>query len=160
MNNLLLFFVENFLSKKNIKSLKNLITPFCFLDLQKKIENELKDNSKNFKYLITIILVIFSFNNIFAQNFVDESLAKIVGTNFISNNTSKSQPDLKLVHTETDGNNEANLYIYNINDGGFVIVSASRNVKPILAYSFENNFNDDGLGHAEYFINNFGSSKF
>lgn len=110
---------------------------------------------KNFKYLITIILVIFSFNNIFAQNFVDESLAKIVGTNFISNNTSKSQPDLKLVHTETDGNNEANLYIYNINDGGFVIVSASRNVKPILAYSFENNFNDDGLGHAEYFINNY-----
>jgi len=48
------FFVENFLSKKNIKSLKNLITPFCFLDLQKKIENELKDNSKNFKYLILI----------------------------------------------------------------------------------------------------------
>ena len=110
---------------------------------------------KNFKRLIAIILVIFSFNNIFAQNFVDESLAKIVGTNFISNNTSKSQPDLKLVHTETDGNNEANLYIYNINDGGFVIVSASRNVNPILAYSFENNFNDDGLGHAEYFINNY-----
>ena len=110
---------------------------------------------KNFKRLIAIILVIFSFNNIFAQNFVDESLAKIVGTNFISNNTSKSQPDLKLVHTETDGNNEANLYIYNINEGGFVIVSASRNVKPILAYSFENNFNNDGLGHAEYFINNY-----
>ena len=110
---------------------------------------------KNFKYLITIILVIFSFNNIFAQNFVDESLAKIVGSNFISSNTSKSQPDLKLIHTETDNNNEANLYIFNINEGGFVIIAASRNVKPILAYSFENSFNDDGLGNAEYFINNY-----
>ena len=110
---------------------------------------------KNFKCLVTVILAIFSFNNIFAQNFVNESLAKIVGSNFISSNTSKTQPDLKLVHTETDDKNEANLYIYNVNEGGFVIVSASRNVKPILAYSFENNFNDDGLGHAEYFINNY-----
>ena len=108
---------------------------------------------KNFKCIIAIILAIFSFNNIFAQNFVNESLAKIIGTNFITNNTSKSQPDLKLIHTEIDDNNEANLYIFNIDEGGFVIVSASKNVKPILAYSFENNFNDDGLGNAEYFIN-------
>lgn len=110
---------------------------------------------KNFKYLITIILVLLSFNNIFAQNFANESLARIIGSNFISNNSSKSQPDLKLVHTETDENNEANLYIFNINEGGFVIVSASKKVRPILAYSFESNFNDEGLGNAEYFINNY-----
>ena len=110
---------------------------------------------KYFKRLIAIILAIFSFNNIFAQNFVDEFLAKNVGTNFISNNSSKSQPDLKLVRTETNDNNEANLYIFNISEGGFVIVSASKKVMPILAYSFENNFNDDGLGNAEYFINNY-----
>ena len=110
---------------------------------------------KNFKCIIAIILAIFSFNNIFAQNFVNESLAKIIGTNFITNSTSKSQPDLKLIHTEADDNNEANLYIFNIDEGGFVIVSASKKVRPILAYSFENNFNDDGLGNAEYFINNY-----
>lgn len=110
---------------------------------------------KNFKYLVALILTIFSFNNIFAQNFVSESQARIVGINFISSNTSKSSPDLRLVHIETDDNNEANLYIFNIDEDGFVIVSASRNVKPILAYSFESEFNDDSLGNAEYFINNY-----
>ena len=60
-----------------------------------------------------------------------------------------------MIHTETDENSEANLYIFNIDSGGFVIISASKKVTPILAYSFENNFNTDGLGNAEYFINNY-----
>ena len=71
------------------------------------------------------------------------------------NYSSKQNPKLDMIHTETDENSEANLYIFNIDSGGFVIISASKKVTPILAYSFENNFNTDGLGNAEYFINNY-----
>lgn len=110
--------------------------------------------NKALKYVIAIILATL-LSGLSAQNFVDETFAKKIATKFITGNSSKQNPKLDMIHTETDENSEANLYIFNIDSGGFVIISASKKVTPILAYSFENNFNTDGLGNAEYFINNY-----
>lgn len=106
-----------------------------------------------FRHIILIVTIILAQNGIIAQNFVSESLARKVGSNFVSYNSSKTQPTLNLIHTEIGSNNEANLYIFNIDDSGFVIVSASKNVRPILAYSFDNVIEAESLGNAEYFIN-------
>ncbi len=106
-----------------------------------------------FRHIILIVTIILAQNGIIAQNFVSESLARKVGSNFVSYNSSKTQPTLNLVHTEIGSNNEANLYIFNIDDRGFVIVSASKNIRPILAYSFNNVIEAESLGNAGYFIN-------
>lgn len=108
---------------------------------------------KKTKLIISIFIIILSFNNIIAQDFVNESEAKKIGTNFVSINSQKNDPELDLVYTITDKNLEANLYIFNIKESGFVIVSATKKERPILAYSFDNNFNDENYGNAEYFIN-------
>lgn len=110
--------------------------------------------NKSLKFIIAVIFATL-LGGLPAQNFVNETLAKKIATNFITGNSSKQNPKLYMIHTETDGKSEANLYIFNIDSGGFVIISASKKVMPVLAYSFDNNFNTDGLGNAEYFINNY-----
>ena len=106
---------------------------------------------------ILLLIIIFSYNGN-AQNIVDEQLANNVGTNFVSNNTNKSNPVLSLIHTEFGTDNEANLYIFNIEGGGFVIVSASKESKPILAYSFKNSFGEEIPSTTSYFINNYNNT--
>lgn len=111
-----------------------------------------------FKFIFTLLLIIIFSSNSNAQNIVDEQLANKVGTNFISNNTNRSNPVLNLIHTELGTDNQANLYIFNIEGGGFVIVSASKESKPILAYSFKNNFGEEIPSAATYFINNYNNT--
>ena len=84
----------------------------------------------NKNYFIRLIIVIFglslTINVANAQNFVNESFAKKIGENFISNKTKSDNPQLNLFHVEKGSDNQANLYIYNVEGGGFVIVSASK----------------------------------
>ena len=47
---------------------------------------------------------------------------------------------LTLQHTETDENGEPLFYRFQLNDQGFVIVSASEYYHPVLAFSYESNF--------------------
>lgn len=112
----------------------------------------------NFRIIVAIIVVICSINNVSSQNFVSEDMAKKVGHNFISHNSDKSQAVLNLVNVQKGRDNQPNIYIFDIEDGGFVIVSASKKVRPILAYSFENNFGNEIPQTTSYFINNYNES--
>lgn len=110
---------------------------------------------KNYlKIVLTTIIIVLSIS-VNAQYNVDLSSAQKIGCNFISNNSTKSNPVLQLMHTEIGTDNTPNLYIFDIKDGGFVIISASKAVQPILAYSFDNNFGNEISNGADYFINNY-----
>lgn len=107
------------------------------------------------KIIAAILIIICSINNSFSQNFISESDAKKIGTNFVSHNSAKSKPKLNLVNIQNGSDNQPNMYIFDIEDGGFVIISASKKVKPILAYSFENNFGNEIHHTVTYFINQY-----
>ena len=115
-----------------------------------------KMNKKYFhKVIVTIAALLFSVNVIFAQDFVNESFAKQIGANFIANKMGKADVRLNLFHTENGVDGQANLYIYNVEGGGFVIVSASKYMKPVLAYSLSNSYDGEIPETAWYFINNY-----
>jgi hypothetical protein len=52
--------------------------------------------------------------------------------------------NITSVFTEYD-NSVPVYYVFNINDNGFIIVSADDNATPVLGYSYESNFKSDGL---------------
>ena len=108
-----------------------------------------------FRLIIVILGLSLTINVAEAQNFVNESFAKKIGENFISNKTKADNPQLNLFHVEKGADNQANLYIYNVEGGGFVIVSASKYVKPVLAYSLRNSYNGEIPEPAWYFIGNY-----
>ena len=113
-------------------------------------------NKKYFlRYILAVVLISFLMNDIFAQSFVNESFAKQIGTNFIANKAGRADVSLNLFHTENGIDGQPNLYIYNVDGGGFVIVSASRNVKPVLAYSTEHSYEGEIPEPAWYFIKNY-----
>ena len=115
-----------------------------------------KMNKKYFlKVLLTLVAIIVSANGMFAQSFVNESLAKKIGANFISNKMRNDNVQLSLFHTENGADGQPNIYIFNVEGGGFVIVSASKNVKPVLAYSLRNSYIGEIPETAWYFINNY-----
>ena len=113
--------------------------------------------SKNyfFKLILALVAISFLMNDLSAQNFVNESFAKNIGANFISNKTRGEKSQLNLFHIEKGDDGQPNLYIYNVEGGGFVIVSASRNMKPVLAYSVRNSYDGEIPEPAWYFINNY-----
>lgn len=94
-------------------------------------------------------------NGVIAQSFVNESVAKQIGANFISNKAGKADVQLNLFHTENGVDGQPNLYIYNVEGGGFVIVSASKNMKPVLAYSVRHSYEGEIPETARYFIDNY-----
>ena len=111
---------------------------------------------KYFCVLILTLFVIFCpICTIVAQSFVNESLAEEIGATFLSKKSRNENPKLILFHTENGSDGQANLYIFNVEGGGFVIVSASKNVKPILAYSVEHSYDGEIPETARYFIDNY-----
>ena len=107
------------------------------------------------RLVLTCVALSFMMNCIVAQSFVDEAFAKKIGANFISNKAGKNDVRLSLFHTENGADGQPNLYIYNVDGGGFVIVSASKNMKPVLAYSLRNGYEGEIPETAWYFINNY-----
>lgn len=94
------------------------------------------------KNLLLIILCCL-FSVTFAGNVVPVQDAKTVCKNYL-NAVQKSHhfelSDFTLQHTEYDENGEAVYYRFSISGKGFVIVSASEMVTPVLAYSTESDF--------------------
>ncbi|MDD3876031.1 MAG: C10 family peptidase [Bacteroidales bacterium] len=78
-----------------------------------------------------------------ASNFVFEQLInELVTTDF-------QETDLALIKTFTnDLNNKPLMYVFSLNDVGFIIISADDNAYPVLGFSFENYFNKDNLAPA------------
>ncbi len=110
------------------------------------------------KIFFALVAVLFSANGLFAQSFVNESFAKEIGKNFISNKSGRANAELTLFHTEKGSDNQPCLYIFNVENGGFVIVSASRNMRPVLAYSIRHSYDGEIPGTAMYFIDNYRKS--
>lgn len=102
------------------------------------------------KRTFLLITILLAFNSLFA-NPVDVKRAKEFGHKFVKANfEQKENHTLDLVYTMTAESGEACFYVFNVSDYGFVMVSATDVVRPILGYSedgiFETNNIAPGLG--------------
>lgn len=78
-----------------------------------------------------------------AQNLVSEKQAALVCQRFVNEkqlNQSNAQAQVKLQEVVNDEEGMTCLYHFSIGDKGFVVVSASQKVLPVLAYSFDEDF--------------------
>lgn len=95
------------------------------------------------KKTLALVLSLFVFAQVFATEVVPVENARKASKNFLSARyTSLSDiklTDLTLKHTELNENGEPVYYHFQIKDRGFVLVSATDMVTPILAYSIESN---------------------
>lgn len=99
-------------------------------------------------FLLTSMFVMFLFTNIFAQN-VSVDKAKKIGESFVKESTSmgkvRSSINASHSHTFTSRDGMPSLYVFNVDGGGFVVVSAEDRVKPILAYSEKGSFDASNM---------------
>jgi hypothetical protein len=87
------------------------------------------------KLLTLVIAVVLGMSALFA-NPVDVNTAKSLGQKFVQANFEKTmRAGLDLYYTVTSDNGQPCVYVFNIGNEGFVMVAASDNVRPILAYS-------------------------
>ena len=73
---------------------------------------------------------------------VDVNVAQLVGKQFVAYtfDNLRQDPDLQLVYTGVADRGEACFYVFNVDDRGFVIVSADDRFRPITGYSDEGVF--------------------
>ena len=115
-----------------------------------------KMNKKYFNRVLSALVAMFLVTSAaVAQDIVNEPFAKQIGANFISRKAQKSNPELNLIHVENGADGQPNLYIFNVEGGGFVIVSASKNVRPVLAYSVKHSYEGEIPEPAWYFIDGY-----
>ncbi len=90
------------------------------------------------RLLLTTIVLLFSLGRLFAGP-VDVKTAQSIGEKFVRANmeTLRNFQTTQHIGTWTDAKGTASLYIFNIDDKGFFIVSADDRAKPILAFSDE-----------------------
>lgn len=111
-------------------------------------------------FTLCLITICFCFNPLFAKK-IDINKAKQVATNFyIEKFNACHHTVLKSVSiAETyliNENTETVFYIFNMSNGGFIMVSADDIVYPVLGYSFESTYNNNNLPpQFIYLINNY-----
>ncbi len=90
------------------------------------------------RLLLTTFVFLFSLGRLSAGP-VDVKTAQSIGEKFVRANmeTLRNFNATKHIGTWTDDKGIASLYLFNIDDKGFYIVSADDRAKPILAYSDE-----------------------
>ncbi len=101
-------------------------------------------------FLLVLICCLFGFA--MASNGVPVQDAKKVSANFLAAvNPAKgiTESDLFLQRTVCDDENTPLYYIFGIHKGGFVMVSATESVSPILSYSFDSEYNKDVYTYVE-----------
>lgn len=106
---------------------------------------------KKLTLLLTLSLILFN-ANINSQTISNVNIknAKKVAKSFYFQNVqtfeNKNWNDIELELISNSKFIEQSFYVFNINiDEGFVIVSSTNLVKPIIAYSFEGSFNIDNM---------------
>ncbi len=95
------------------------------------------------RFVLSLLFVMSAFTNIYAQN-VDVDRAKRIGEMFMKESTSvgleRNVVASTLSHTFESKDAAPSIYVFNIDGGGFVVVSAEEKVKPVLAYSTSGSF--------------------
>ena len=100
-----------------------------------------KNYSTRVKRYYFVLLLLFLYSSIALGKPVDQNKAKAIATSFVTQKqTSDSLPSkqnkaLKQVQLQQVNNANNLLYIFNILDGGFVIISGDDVAQPILGYS-------------------------
>ncbi|MGN0032489.1 MAG: C10 family peptidase [Candidatus Limimorpha sp.] len=102
--------------------------------------------------IVLLILLTLLFTNSYA-GIVPVGRAKAAGEKFMRNRSvlrdvAQNDMSLTLVHTYSDSKGYPYLYVFNVNDNAFVVVSAEDRVKPILAYSTEGSFSNEDIAPA------------
>ena len=87
--------------------------------------------------LVTLFTCSFAINPVVTVNEAKQTAANFLNEQCYINAESIH---LTLQKVETDENGEPLYYRFQLNDQGFVIVSANKNYYPILAFSYESNF--------------------
>lgn len=90
------------------------------------------------KVVLVTLVILLSVGQLFAKH-VDVNTAKNIGERYVRNNMQSLRgfQNSKHVLTISDDNGNACLYVFNIEDKGYYIVSADDRAKPVLAYSEE-----------------------
>ena len=97
------------------------------------------------KKSLLLVVILMAFNTLFAES-LDVERAKEYGHKFVKANFSqKVGNELELVYTMNAENGEPCFYVFNVSDYGFVMVSATDLVRPILGYSEDGIFETDNI---------------
>lgn len=103
---------------------------------------------KNIRYLITIIFLFLC--NFSYSNPVDSTLAKKVAKNYFEFlNPSRTIIEIKNTIT-IYYNGYPSYYIINFNEGGYIAVSANDATVPILMYSYDGEYIENGFHNPAY----------
>ncbi|MBO4773230.1 MAG: C10 family peptidase, partial [Bacteroidales bacterium] len=86
---------------------------------------------------LTLLAILFSIS-CWAQQ-VDFNTAKTIATNYMHQMQENQSATVSASHTQLH-NGVAAYYIFNFENGGFVMVSADEKTTPVLAYSTRNHF--------------------
>jgi len=93
------------------------------------------------KGILLFLVVLISLHLRAQSSHVDLNMAKQLVSIFLTNNTHNPVCDERnVIILFSDDTDMPNAYLFNLNPVGFVIVSSTNKVSPILAYSFENDF--------------------
>ena len=97
------------------------------------------------KKSLLLVVILMAFNTLFAES-INSEKAKEFGYKFVKANFSqKVGNELELVYTMNAENGEPCFYVFNVSDYGFVMVSATDLVRPILGYSENGIFETDNI---------------
>ncbi len=94
------------------------------------------------KVYLFIIVLALCFGPLQAKP-VDQITARNLALKFLKNTTlgaNKSHLNLNLVHTFSSTRGQDDLFAFNVEGGGFIIMAADNRVKPVLAYSLKGSF--------------------
>ena len=92
------------------------------------------------KLFLLVVVVLLGFGSLFA-NPVDVNTAQSLGLKFVQANFEQTRDlGMQLVYTVKSDNGDDCLYVFNVGSNGFIMLSATDNVRPVLAYSEESLF--------------------
>lgn len=91
------------------------------------------------KTVLLIMAVVFALGTVFAGP-VDVNTAKTVGQKFAQTTLGIYSNDIDLVYAVTTNRGDVGMFVFNVGNEGFVIVSADDNFRPVVGYSDEGTF--------------------
>lgn len=96
------------------------------------------------KYLMSLLALVLAVGTLTAKP-VDINTAKMVGQKFAQTTLGINSEDLNLVYTVNTDRGEASMYVFNVGNSGFVVVSADDNFRPVVGYSKSDIFDPNNI---------------